>query len=35
VLGPLSTAVIVVCFLIYLYRVIMWNQLKARRDGKT
>ncbi len=34
VLGPLSTAVIVACFLVYLYRVIMWNQLKARRDSK-
>lgn len=34
VLSPLSTAVIVICFLVYLYRVIMWNQLKARRDGK-
>jgi membrane protein DedA with SNARE-associated domain len=33
VLGPLSTMVIVICFGIYLYRVIMWNQLKARRDG--
>jgi membrane protein DedA with SNARE-associated domain len=34
VLGPLSTAVIVICFLVYLYRLIMWNKLKARRDSK-
>jgi membrane protein DedA with SNARE-associated domain len=34
VLGPLSTAVIVACFAVYLYRVVMWNKLKARRDGK-
>jgi membrane protein DedA with SNARE-associated domain len=34
VLGPLSTAVIVVCFAVYLYRVVMWNKLKAGRDGK-
>ncbi len=34
VLGPLSTAIMVVLFGVYLYRVIMWNRLKARRDGK-
>jgi len=34
VLGPLSTLVIGICFAVYLYRVIMWNRLKARRDGK-
>lgn len=34
VLGPLSTAVIVLCFVVYLYRVVMWNRLKARRDSK-
>lgn len=34
VLGPLSTAVIIACFAVYLYRVVMWNKLKARRDGK-
>lgn len=35
VLGPLSTLVILICFAVYLYRVIMWNQLKARRDRKS
>jgi len=34
VLGPLSTGVIVACFLVYLYRVLMWNRLKARRDSR-
>jgi membrane protein DedA with SNARE-associated domain len=34
VLGPLSTAVIAACFLVYLYRVIMWDRLKSRRDNK-
>jgi membrane protein DedA with SNARE-associated domain len=31
VLGPLSTAVILVCFAVYLYRVIMWNRWKAKK----
>lgn len=35
VLSPLSTAVILILFLVYLYRVIMWNRLKARRARKT
>lgn len=31
ILGPLSTAVIVVVFVIYLYRVIMWKRWKDKR----
>lgn len=31
VLGPLSTAVILGCFAVYLYRVIMWNRWKRKR----
>jgi membrane protein DedA with SNARE-associated domain len=31
VLGPLSTAVILICFAVYLYRVIMWNRWKHKR----
>ena len=32
VLGPLSTAVIVVVLATYLYRVIMWDRLRSRRN---
>jgi membrane protein DedA with SNARE-associated domain len=33
VLGPLSTAVILGCFAVYLYRVIMWNRWKKKKAG--
>ena len=32
VIGPLSTAVIVACFGVYLYRVLMWNRWKKKRS---
>jgi membrane protein DedA with SNARE-associated domain len=35
VLGPLSTAVILICFAVYLYRVVMWNRWKAKRQGSS
>jgi membrane protein DedA with SNARE-associated domain len=31
VLGPLSTGVILVCFAVYLYRVVMWNHWKQQK----
>ncbi|MGL6043189.1 MAG: DedA family protein, partial [Sandaracinobacteroides sp.] len=31
VLGPLSTGVLLICFAIYLYRVLMWNRWKRGR----
>jgi membrane protein DedA with SNARE-associated domain len=33
ILGPLSTAVILGCFAVYLYRVIMWNRWKKKKTG--
>ena len=35
VLGPLSTAVIVICFGIYFYRVLMWNRWKRNSAQKS
>ena len=34
ILGPLSTAVIVICFGIYLVRVIMWNHWKKKKPSQ-
>ena len=33
VIGPISTGVIVVCFVIYLYRVLMWNRWKREKHA--
>ncbi len=34
ILGPLSTGIIILCFAIYLYRVLMWNRWKRIRASK-
>lgn len=35
VIGPISTGVIAICFVVYLYRVLMWNRWKRAKEARS